>query len=240
MPFSMQSEFDSDAYDSDEFDHYGNRIHYEEDFDSDEDSEYCDQRRRKTPPKLKARKTSRQYVEGYESEVMEIDYSSEDESVFERSMASGKQRLPASPQEVRQVPDQGGETAPGSPVEVQLMHLAPMHVEETANWPTPIRISNVRLGRNENFDGDWKEEMGDVNNNHYKTKDHFVWTNQLVVGRGVELIAGENWLSGGLRDINQNPQLKRFPENTFRLKKVKDFGNGLFAKSFIAEGSCLK
>jgi len=244
MPFSMQSEFDSDAYDSYELDREGNRLHYEEDSNSnrlviDDDSEYYDQGRRKTPEKLRARKTRRQYVEGYESEVMEIDYSSEDESVFERSMASGKQRLPASPQEVRQVPDQGGETAPGSPVEVQLMHLAPMHVEETANWPTPIRMSNVRLRRNENFDGDWKEEMGDVNNNHYKTKDHFVWTNQLVVGRGVELVAGENWLSGGLREINNNPQLKRFPENTFRLKKVKDFGNGLFAKSFIAKGTVI-
>jgi len=238
MPFSMQSEFDSDAYDSDEFDHYGNRIHYEEDSDSDrlvidEHSEYHDQRRQKTPPKARkdskyqARKTIRQYVEGYESEDLET--------------ASGKQCLPVSPplQEVRQVPGQGGENAPGSPVEVELMHLAPMHVEETADWPTPIRISNVRLGRNENFDGDRKEEMRDFNNDHYKTKDHFVWTNQLVVGRGVELVAGENWLSGGLREINNNPQLKRFPENTFRLKKVKDFGNGLFAKSFIAKGTVI-
>ena len=68
-------------------------------------------------------------------------------------------------------------------METDLKHLAPVQVEETNDWPKPIRISNVRLRRNENFDGDWKEEMLDVNSDHYKTEDHFVWTNQLVVGR---------------------------------------------------------
>jgi len=213
IPFSMQSEFDSDAYDSDEFGRESNRIHYEEDSDSDrlvidEVSDYYDQRRQKTPPKARKdskyqqyiedsnsdslmidedseyydqrrRKTpeareykgNQQYMEGYESDGLVIDYSSEDESVFERNVANGEQRLTSPPlQRVRQVPgvnhsrgegddgeeetmDQNGENAPESPVEVDLMHLAPMHVEETADWPKPIGISNVRLRRNENFGG---------------------------------------------------------------------------------------
>ena len=134
----------------------------------------------------------------------------------------------------------GGENAPRSPVEVDLMHLAPMHVEETADWPKLIGISNVRLRRNENFDGDWKEEMRDVNDYHYKTKDHFIWTKQLVVGRWIELDAAENWLNDDFRNkrkVINIPQIQRLPEDTFSLKKAKDFGNGLFAKCFIAKGS---
>ena len=219
----------------------------------DEDSEYYDQPRRKTP---KAREDvgNQQNMEGYNSDGLVIDYSSEDDSVFERNMANGKQRLPVSPpqQEVRRVPEvihfssedeeameESEESEPGSPVEVDLKHLAPVHVEETHDWPKPIRISNVRLGRNENFDGDWKEEMRDVNSNHYKTKDHFVWTNQLVVGRGVELNAEENWLNDDFRNkrkIINNPLVQRFPENFFSLKKAGDFGKGLFAKGFIEDG----
>ena len=88
----------------------------------------------------------------------------------------------------------GGENAPRSPVEVDLMHLAPMHVEETADWPKPIRNSNVQLWINLNFGGDWKEEMRDLNNDCYKSNNNFIWTNQLVVGRGIELDAEENRL----------------------------------------------
>jgi len=259
IPFSMQSEFDSDAYDSDEFDREGNRLHYEEDSDSDrlvidEVSEYYDQRRRKTP-RGKEDIGNLQNMEGYNSGSLVLDYSSEDDSVFKRNMAYGEQRLPISPplQKVRRVPevihfssdeeeamDEGSE--PGSPVEVGLKHLAPVQVEETRDWPMPIRISNVRLGRNEKFDGDWKEEMLDINSDHYKTEDHFVWTNQLVVGRGVELDAEENWLSDNFRNIRKNvnnPQVQRFPENFFSLKKAGDFGNGLFAKCFIADGTVI-
>jgi len=337
IPFSMQSEFDSDAYDSDEFGREGNRLHYEEHFDSDrlvidevsdyydqrrqktppkarkdskyqqyiedsnsdslmidEDSEYYDQRRQKTPPKARKdskyqqyiedsnsdslmidedseyydqrrRKTpeareykgNQQYMEGYDNDGLVIDYSSEDESVFERNMANGEQRLTSPPlQEIRQVPgvdhsrrenddeeeeamDQNGENAPESPVEVDLMHLAPMHVEETADWPKPVRMSNVRLRHNENFGGDWKEEMRDLNNDCYKSNNHFIWTNQLVVGRGIELDAEENRLCKYLRSITDNPQVPRFPKNIFRLKKAKDFGYGLFAKCFIAKGTVI-
>jgi len=249
----MQSEFDSDAYDSDEFDREGNRLHYEEDYDSDrlvidEDSEYHDQRKRKTP-EAREDNGNQQYMEGYDNGGFVLDYSSDDESVFERNMANSIQRQISPPlQEVRQVDeaeeamDRSGENAPGSPVEIDLMHLAPMHVEETADWPKPIGISNVRLRRNENFGGDWKEEMRDVNSNHYKTKDHFVWTNQLVVGRGVELDAGENWLNDNFRNkmkIINNPQIQRLPENTFSLKKAKDFGKGLFAKCFIEKDTVI-
>ena len=42
------------------------------------------------------------------------------------------------------------------------MHLAPMCVEDTDDWPKPIRMSNIQLRRNENFRGDWKEGMSDV------------------------------------------------------------------------------
>jgi len=34
-------------------------------------------------------------------------------------------------------------------------------------------------------------------------------------------------------------QIQRFPENTFSLKKAKDFGNGLFAKCFIAKDTVI-
>jgi len=103
-------------------------------------------------------------MEGNDNDGLVLDYSSEYESAFERNMANSIQRQISPPlQEVRQVDeeeeamDQNGENAPESPVEVDLMHLAPMHVEETADWPKPIGISNVRLRRNENFDGDWKK-----------------------------------------------------------------------------------
>ena len=130
----------------------------------------------------------------------------------------------------------GGENAPRSPVEVDLTHLAPMHVEETADWPKPIRMANVQLWINLNFGGDWKEEMRDLNNDYYKSNNHFIWTNQLVVGRGIKLYAEENLLCDKLRSITDNPQVPRFPKNIFRLKKAGDFGYGLFAKNFIADG----
>ena len=130
----------------------------------------------------------------------------------------------------------GGENAPRSPVEVDLTHLAPMHVEETADWPKPIRNSNVQLWINLNFGGDWKEEMRDLNNDYYKSNNHFIWTNQLVVGRGIKLYAEENLLCDKLRSITDNPQVPRFPKNIFSLKKTEDFGYGLFAKNFIADG----
>ena len=99
----------------------------------------------------------------------------------------------------------GGENAPRSPVEVDLTHLAPMHVEETADWPKPIRNSNVQLWINLNFGGDWKEEMRDLNNDYYKSNNHFIWTNQLVVGRGIKLDAEENLLCDKLRSITDTP-----------------------------------
>ena len=77
----MQSEFDSDAYDSDEFDREDNRLHNEEDSDSDtlvidEDSEFYDQRRRKTP---EARKDSKfqQHFEDSNNYRLVIDEDSE-------------------------------------------------------------------------------------------------------------------------------------------------------------------
>ena len=77
----MQSEFDSDAYDSDEFDREGNRLHYEEDSDSDrlvidEDSEYYDQRRQKNPPKAREDRGNQQYMEGNDNDGLVLDYSS--------------------------------------------------------------------------------------------------------------------------------------------------------------------
>ena len=249
VPFSMQSEFDSDEEDSD--------------CDMlviDEESEFYDQRRRKTP---EAREDSgnQQYMEGYYSDGLVMDCNSEDESVFERSVANGRQRPPISPplQEVRQVPranrsrsksndkeeeamDQGGENGPGSPQEVDLMHFAPMYVQDTDEWPKPVRMSKIRLRRNENFSGDWKVEMRDANDDYYKSNNHFVWTNQLVVGRGVEVNPEENWLSRGYRaDENitenpQNPEVQKLPENNFRLKET-DFGYGLFAEGLISKGS---
>merc|ERR1719317_797741 len=292
----MQSEFDSD-----EFDREGNRLHYEEDSDSDrfvidDDSEFYDQRRRKTPearedskyqqfmedsesdrlaidedseyyhqrrrktPEAREDVGNQHNMEGNNSDGLVLDYSFEDDSVFKRNMANSEQRLPISPPlQARRVPEVihfcgesddeedeeeevMEESEPGSPVEVDLKYLAPVRVEETHDWPKPIRISNVRLGRNKNFDGDWKEEMRDVNSDHYKTKDHFVWTNQLVVGRGVELNVIENWLSDSFRNkrkIINNPLVQRFPENYFSLKKAGDFGDGLFAKRFIEDGTVI-
>merc|ERR1712200_224203 len=193
----------------------------------------------------------------FDSDAYDTD---EGESVFKRSIANGRQRPSISPplQEIRQVPrvsrsrgksddeeeeamDQGGEKAPGSPQEVDLLHFAPMYVQKTDDLPEPIRMSNVRLRRNENFRGDWKEEMGGIDSDHYKSNNHFDWTNQLVVGRGVEVDAEENSICNYLRanrSVNnpQNPQVQRFPENHFRLKKV-EFGYGLFAKGLISKGT---
>ena len=258
IPFSMQSEFDSDAYDSDEFDRGSNPLNQEEDSDSDmlvidEESEFFDQRRRKTP---EAREDSgnQQYMEGYDSEGLVMDYN-EDESVFEGSMANGRQCPHISPplQEVRQVSrvnrsrsesddeeeeamDQGGENAPGSPQEVDLLHFAPMYVQDTDEWPKPIRMSNIRLRRNKDFGGDWKEEMGGIDSDHYKSNNHFVWTNQLVVRRGVEVDEEENQYRRDGVFIN-NERIQRFPQDSFRLKKAKKLGYGLFARRFIARGS---
>ena len=220
----------------------------------DEDSECYDQRRHKTS---EAREDSgnQQNMEDFDKDDSVIDYNSEDRSVFERNMANDKQRPPNSPpqKKLRQVPevvisrreviekeeqaiDQSGENAPLSPTEVDLTYLAPVRVEETADWPEPIRMLNVWLIRNDNFDGEWKEKMKD--HDYYKSNDHFVWTNQLVVGRGVELDEEENLFSGELLNkVNNNPEIQRFPENTFSLKKTKDFGYGLFAKCFIENGS---
>ena len=60
--------------------------------------------------------------------------------------------------------------------EVDLMHLAPMFVEETEDWPNAVNIEDVRLIRNGNFGEGWKwnEEMRDASSDYYKFNDHFV------------------------------------------------------------------
>jgi len=227
----MQSELDSDE------------------FDRESNSEYYNQRiRRKRPPK--ARKRRQQYSEDSDSDGLVRDCSSEDEW-DERNISN--RRSPIRPPPQRKVAGvnhldeeeeamESEESEPVSPAEVDVMHLAPMRVEETADWPEPIEISNVRLRRNENFGGDRKEEMGDVSNDYYKSCDHFVWTNQLVVGNGVELEAEENYRSRRFRcqmKIINDPQVMRFPENVFRLRKKFVFGYGLFAERFIAKGTII-
>ena len=113
------------------------------------------------------------------------------------------------------------------------MHLAPMCVEDTDDWPKPIRMSNIQLRRNENFRGDWKEGMGDVHADIYKSSDHFVWTNQLVVGRGVDVDEEENQYRKSGLFINDE-RIQKFPKDSFRLKKKKKLGYCLFARYFIA------
>jgi len=128
--------------------------------------------------------------------------------------------------------------------EVDLMHLAPMFVEETEDWPNAVNISDVRLIRNGNFGEGWKwnEEMRDVSSDYYKFNDHFVWTNQLVVGRGIELDEDENQFSNSFRedvvDI-ENERIRRNPQSYFALKKTGSFGYGLFARHFVKKGTVI-
>ena len=115
--------------------------------------------------------------------------------------------------------------------EVDLMHLAPMFVEETDDWPNAVNIEDVRLIRNGNFGEGWKwnEEMRDVSSDYYLFNDHFVWTNQLVVGSGIELVEDENQFSNsfreGVEDI-ENERIRRNPQSYFLLKKTRNFGEG--------------
>ena len=100
MPFSMQSEFDSDAYDSDEYDHEGNSLSYEVRSKRLMIEKDFDQRRRQLSMDEMigdSGNEKHQYMEGYDSGVLVVDNSSEDDAFVERNTENGKQLPSISP-----------------------------------------------------------------------------------------------------------------------------------------------
>ena len=103
IPFSMQSEFDSDEYD-----HEGNSLSYEVRSKRLVTKKDFDQRRRQLSMDEMigdSGNEKHQYMEGYDGDVLVLDHNSDDDAVFERNAESGKQFPPISPpqQEKRQI-----------------------------------------------------------------------------------------------------------------------------------------
>ena len=124
--------------------------------------------------------------------------------------------------------------------ESDLKYLAPLSVVDE-EWPKPVQCP-VKTKPNDNFSGTLTVEMESIDSDYYKYNQskHFVWTNQLVVGKDVKVdnincfkdYKGTNYIY--YRSVG-SCNLKN-PDKSFMLKKVENFGYGLFAKHFIKEG----
>ena len=76
-----------------------------------------------------------------------------------------------------------------------MKHLAPLYVEESDEWPKHVTILSIRNGtvryyRNlDIYRGFWHPIMTKMSGDYYNTNknNHFVWTNQVVVGKDVKV-----------------------------------------------------
>ena len=136
--------------------------------------------------------------------------------------------------------------------DVDMTHLAPLCIDESDDWPKHVTLKSIRNGsvryyrNHDDFQGFWDpSQMASVSSDYYKYngKNHFVWTNQL--GKEVEVDSELNEVEHDpekvklLRGtvINREACDLRNPENSFQLRKVENFGLGLFAKHSIKKGS---
>ena len=82
-------------------------------------------------------------------------------------------------------------SCPPTKNDVDMLHLAPLCVDESENWPEHVTLSSIRSGkvryrRNHGFEGSLDpSEMASMSGDYYKCykNNHFVWTNQLFVGK---------------------------------------------------------
>jgi len=148
---------------------------------------------------------------------------------------------------------------PAHPDDVDMTHLAPLCIDESDDWPKHVTLKSIRNGsvryyrNHDDYRGSWDpSQMASVSSDYYKYNgnNHFVWTNQLFIGKDVEVDSELNvvdmdpekvkWL--GLDRgtvINHEACDLRNPENSFQLRKVENFGLGLFAKHSIKKGSVI-
>ena len=75
--------------------------------------------------------------------------------------------------------------------DVDMKHLVPLYVEESDEWPKHVTISSIRNStvryyrKLDSYKGSWHPIMAKMSGDYYKINknNHFVWTNQNVVGR---------------------------------------------------------
>ena len=144
---------------------------------------------------------------------------------------------------------------PADENDVDMLHLAPLYVDESEDWPQHVTLQMIRSGkvryhRNYGFEGSWHpSQMASLSGDYYRynKNNHFVWTNQLVVGKCVEVDVDLNSIDteaekveklgldpGTVIDYESCDLMN--PEDSFQLRKVEPFGIGLFAKHFIKKG----
>ena len=87
--------------------------------------------------------------------------------------------------------EEASEILPAHPNDVDMKHLAPLCVEESEEWPKHVTISSIRNStvryyrKLDSYKGSWHPIMAKMSGDYYKINknNHFVWTNQNVVGR---------------------------------------------------------
>ena len=118
-------------------------------------------------------------------------------------------------------------------VDVHLKCSAPIYVVCADElWRKPI-MNPVGTRSNNKFGGETTKKMRNVYSDYYKfnTNNHFVWTNQIIIGKDVEIENKDYFLNCEGKEYIEGVNYKNYnlknPDKSFQLKKLEVLGHGL-------------